>query len=113
MAIDWIETGSWGPLTNSGDLQTNYFRVPFAGAPNILATAYLAEVSIGETGGVAGVAVATFKRFEFLDDGGNLQETELTSVASWVWVPRCVSVTIALDLVAATACGGWTFYALS
>jgi hypothetical protein len=68
---------------------------------------------IGGGSGTAGVAVASFKRFEFLDDNGIVQETELTSVSSFVEVQRCVSITIALDLVAATGCGGWSFYWLS
>lgn len=106
-----LNAASWGPLENSGgDLQHNYFRIPFGGAPTVFATSYLAEVSIGSANGQAGVAVAAFKRFEFLDNNGNVQETEITSVASWLLVANCVSITIALDLQDATAMGGWTFY---
>ena len=54
--------------------------------------------------------MAAFKRFEFLDNNSNVQETEITSVASWLLVENCVSITIALDLQDATAMGGWTFY---
>jgi hypothetical protein len=108
-----LTAASWGPLDNSGgDVQHNYFRIPFGGAPNVFATSYLAEVSIGSANGQAGVAVAAFKRFEFLDPNGIVQETEITSVASWLFVASCVSITIALDLQDATAMGGWTFYGL-
>jgi hypothetical protein len=113
MAVDFVQTWSWGPISNPGALQTNYFRIPFGNAPHIVGSAYLAEVSTGELAGTGGVAVASFKRFEFLDDNGIVQENELTSVSSFVEVQRCVSITIALDLVAATGCGGWSFYWLS
>jgi hypothetical protein len=106
-----LTVASWGPLEYSGtDVQRNYFRIPFGGAPTVLATSYLAEVSTGGANGQAGVAVAAFKRFEFVDDNGLVQETEITSVASWLLVARCVSITIALDLQDATGLGGWTFY---
>ena len=108
-----LAVASWGPLQYSGtDVQHNYFRIPFGGAPNVLATSYLAEVSIGDTNGQAGVAVVAFKRFEFFDDNGVVQETEITSVGSSLFVARCVSITIALDLQDATGLGGWTFYGL-
>lgn len=106
-----LNAASWGPLESSGgDVQHNYFRIPFGGAPTVFATSYLAEVSIGAADGQAGVAVAAFKRFEFLDANGVVQETEIASVASWLLVASCVSITIALDLQDATALGGWTFY---
>jgi hypothetical protein len=101
---------SWGPISNSGELQNNYSRIPFDGAPHIIGSAYLAEVSTGELSGTAGVALAAFKRFEFLDGNGVLQETEITDAASFVEVERCVSITVALDIRAATALGGWSFY---
>jgi hypothetical protein len=66
-------------------------------------------MSNGATGGLAGVAVASFKRFEFLDDQGPTLETEITNISSFIEVENCVSITIALDLIDATACGGWTF----
>jgi len=113
MAVDWVQTWTWGPITNMGSLQTNYFRIPFSGTPHIIGSAYLAEVSIGEQGGTGGVAVAAFKRFEFLDSNGLVQESEITSVASFIEVESCVSITIALDLTIATGCGGWTFYWVS
>ncbi len=113
MAVDWVQTWTWGPITNSGDLQNHYFRIPFADTPNIVGSSYLAEVSTGAKDGTAGTAVAAFKRFEFLDASGLVQETEITSILSTIAVERCVSVTIAFDLVAATSCGGWTFYWLS
>jgi len=108
---DILLAASWGLLENSGgDLQTNYYRIPFEGAPTVFANSYLAEMSIGSANGQAGTAVAAFKRFEYLDNNGLVQETEITSVASWLLVPNCVSITIGLDLIAATALGGWTFY---
>ncbi len=113
MPVEFIQAWTWGPISNPGDFQTNYARIPFDGAPHIVGTSYLAAVSTGESGGAGGVATATFKRFEFLDDNGNLQETELTSVASIIEVNRCVSITIALDLTDAAACGGWSFYWMS
>jgi len=112
MAVDWVHTTTWGPITNPGDRQNFYARIPFQGLPHILASAYLSEVSIGEFNGVDGTAVAAFKRFEFMDDNGIVQEQEVTSITSWIDVPRCVSITIALDLGAAVACGGWTYYYL-
>src|SRR4051812_8368743 len=98
MPVNFVQDFSWGPISNAGDLQTHYFRIPFGGTPHIKATAYLAEVSIGQKDGRAGTAVATFKRFEFLDDNGIVQETELAAVSSFLEVNRCVSITIALDL---------------
>jgi hypothetical protein len=109
VAVGWVMNASWGPITNPGALQTNYWRIPFTGAPHILGSAFLSEVSIGTHDGVAGVAVATFKRFEFLNDKGSIQEVEQTEVSSWIEVERCVSITVALDLIAATGCGGWSF----
>jgi hypothetical protein len=55
------------------------------------------------------VAVATFKRFEFLDDKGFVREVDRPEVSSFIEVERCVSITVALDLIAATGCGGWSF----
>ena len=80
----------------SSELQNNYARIPFQGLPHILAS--FNEVSTAELNGEAGVAVAAFKRFEFMDDSGIVQEQELTSITSWIEVPRCVSITIALDI---------------
>jgi len=51
MPVDWVQTWTWGPITNPGGFVPNYFRVPFSGAPHILGSAYLAEVSTGATGG--------------------------------------------------------------
>jgi hypothetical protein len=113
MAVDGIQAWTFGPFTNEGELQTHYWRMPVAGLPHILATAYLNEVSIGQLNGTRGIASAAFKRFEFMDEKGLVQETELTDIVSAIDVQRCVSITIALDLRAATACGGWTFYYLS
>jgi hypothetical protein len=70
VAVAWVMNASWGPLVNPGALQTNYWRIPFAGSPHILGSALLSEVSVGIKDGLAGVAVATFKRFEFRDEGG-------------------------------------------
>ena len=113
MPVDFVQAFNWGPIVNAGDLQTNYFRIPFGGTPHIVASAYLAEVSIGQKDGKVGTAVATFKRFEFLDNNGIVQETELTEVSSSLEVVQCVSVTIALNLEIATGMGGWSFYFLS
>ena len=113
MPVDWVQVTTWGPLTNGGELQNNYARIPFAGQPHILASAYLNEVSIGIFNNAPGIALASFKRFEFMDDRGIVQEQELTTITSWIDVPRCVSITIALDIRAATACAGWTYYYLS
>ena len=87
-------------------------HIPYSAhvAPHIVATAYLNELSTAELNGVAGIAVAAFKRFEFFDDAGVVQETELTTITSWIDVPQCVSITIAFDLRAAFANAGWTFY---
>jgi hypothetical protein len=72
-------------------------------------------VSISSNDGTAGVAVATFKRFEFFDRDGLVQETELGETDPWAFVEveRCVSITIALNLAAAIACGGWSFHTLT
>lgn len=113
MAVNFVQTWTWGPISNPGPLQNNYFRVPFDGSPHIIGSAYLAEVGIGRSGPESGVAVAAFKRFEFLDDQGIVRETEITGVSSFIEVVKCVSITIALDLDTATGCGGWTFYWLS
>jgi hypothetical protein len=113
MAVNWVQTTTWGPITNDGDWQRNYFRIPFAGTPHILASAYLNEVSIGLLNDVPGLALAGFKRFEFLGDNGLTQETEVSGIVSWIDVPRCVSITIAFDLRAATGCAGWTYYYLA
>lgn len=114
MAVDFVQAWTWGPLTTSGGLQTHYFKVPFSGAPHIIGTAYLAEVSIGgQVNGTAGVAVACFKAYEYLDQDGVLVKTQIDSVASFVEVENCVSITIALDITDATGMGGWSFYWLS
>lgn len=108
-----LTAATWGPLENSGtDVQHNYFLIPFTGSPSVFANSYLAEVSLGASNGQVGVAVAAFKRFQFLDNNGVLQETEITSIASWLFVENCVSITIALDLQDAAAMGGWTFYSV-
>ena len=113
MTVDWVSNVSWGPITNPGPLQTHYWQIPFTGTPHVIATAYLCQVSIGEQGGTAGVATAAFKRFQFLDSAGVLVENDLTSIMSNIEVVNCVSITVALDVVAATACGGWSFYGVS
>jgi hypothetical protein len=113
MAVDWVQTATWGPLDNPGDLQNHYFRIPIGGAPHIIASAYLNVLSIGIKDGVPGTALAGFKRFEFLDDNGVVQETEQTAITSWIEVQRCVSITIAFDVRAAFANAGWTIYWVS
>jgi hypothetical protein len=113
MAVNWVQAATWGLIVNTGDLQTNYWRIPFEGTPHILATAYMAEVSLGAKDGTVGTAVATFKRFEYLDANGLVQETELSAVSSFLEVNNCVSITVALDLDDATGMGGWSFYYLN
>lgn len=113
MAVAWTQLATWGPIVNAGSWQTHYWRIPFAGAPHIVAAAYINYVSIGAKDGVAGSAMAAFKRFEFLDGNGLVQETEVTSVSAFLEVERCVSITVALDLEVAFACAGWAFHFLS
>jgi hypothetical protein len=115
MTVAWTQLVSWGPISNPGSLQKHYFRFPFAGAPHIVASAYLDVVSIGAKDGVSGFAFATFKRFEFFDQNGLVQERELSDADPWAFVEveRCVSITIALNLEVAVACGGWSFHTLT
>jgi hypothetical protein len=113
MAVDWTILASWGPFRNPDAWQTNYWRIPFAGTPHIVASAYINYVSIGVLNGIPGSALAAFKRFEFLDNDGLVQEVEITSDWAFVEVDRCVSITVALDLECAIACGGWSFHFLS
>jgi hypothetical protein len=110
MPWNFLGAATWGPAANPGQLQTHYWRIPFAGAPHICATAYLGQVGIGQQGARLGTVVASFKRYEFLDDHGLVQETELSTFPSVLEVNRCVSITIALDLEIAAGTGGWTFY---
>jgi hypothetical protein len=111
VAVGFVMAASWGPLAaDPGAVQNNYWRIPFDDSPHIVATAYLSELSIGAHDGRTGIAVATFKRFEYLDDAGQTQETELTELSSILEVERCVSITVALDLEDAVALGGWSFY---
>jgi hypothetical protein len=112
MAVQWTQLFNWGPIYNPGELQNNYWRVPFAGQPHIVASAYLNTASFGTLNGVHGVATACFKRFEFFDEQGLVQETELTSLTSFIEVRRCVSITFAFDLRAAFAEAGWTVHFL-
>ena len=69
-----------GPLRNDGEFQMHYARVPFRGTPFMVVTAYLNYVSLGRLGDSAGTAVATLKRYEFLDDTGLLQEQLLSDL---------------------------------
>jgi hypothetical protein len=112
MAVDWVQATPWGPFSNNGVLQNNYYRIPFTGAPHIVATAYLDQVSLGTISGRGGTALATFKRYEFLDANGALQQVELTTNSSNLEVNSCVSITIAFDLEAAYATAGWSFFTL-
>jgi len=113
MAVAWTQLANWGPMVNPGSWQTHYWRIPFAGTPHIVAAAYISYVSIGEKDGVAGSAMAAFKRFEFLDDQGILRETEVTAASAFLEVEKCVSITVALDLEVALVCGGWAFHYLT
>ena len=113
MAVAWTQLASWGPFLNPGTRQNNYWRIPFGGAPHIVASAYINYVSIAANNPTAGWALAAFKRFEFMDDNGLVQETELTSVVSFVEIERCVSITVALDLEFAIAEAGWAFHYLA
>jgi hypothetical protein len=113
MVIHFLVLATWGPLSNSANsIQRNYWRIPFAGTPNLYATSYLSEFSGGldENTGVTGVAVATFKRYEYLDASGIVQEVDLPAVSSYLTVNNCVSITLALDLTRATGMLGATFY---
>jgi hypothetical protein len=111
MAVGFVQAWTWGPLTTSGGLQNHFTKVPFSGAPHIVGTAYLAEVSIGgQVNGAAGVALATFSAYETLDAQGAVVEVSVTSATSIIEVVNCVSITIALDIIDATAMGGWSFY---
>jgi len=112
MPVAWIELGTWGPFRNSGTRQNNYWRIPFSGSPHIIASAYINYVSLAANNPTAGWAMATFKRFEFMDDNGFVQETDVPSVVSGIEVFNCVSITVALDLEYAIAEAGWTFYCL-
>ena len=111
MPVEFVQAWTWGPLSTSGGLQTHYFKVPFSGAPHIVGTAYLAEVSIGgQVNGTAGVALASFSHYETLDAQGAVVEVPVTSATSIIEVYNCVSITIALDIIDATGMGGWSFY---
>ena len=81
MAVGFVMAASWGPLAaDPGAVQNNYWRIPFDDSPHIVATAYLSELSIGAHDGRTGIAVATFKRFEYLDDAGQTSLDELNDV---------------------------------
>jgi hypothetical protein len=115
MAVDFVQAFSWGPITSPGGPSVNFFRIPFAGAPHILGSAYLKNVytmAPGQPPDGAG-AWALFTRFEFLDDNGRIQETEILSPPGFVEVQRCVSITIMFLINDAHAVGGWSFYWLS
>jgi hypothetical protein len=114
MATDLYGTVSWGPFQNSGALQVHHFKMPFSGAPHVFATAYLSEVSTGGVvDGNAGVAMVCFLSWEYLDNDGHKHTQHATGVPNAIEVEKCVSITIDLEVVEATAVGGWTFYVLS
>ena len=118
MAVDYTQLASWGPISNPGPWQTNYWRIPFEGAPHIVASAYINYVSIATVTGTttAGAAIAAFKRYEFLNASGQVQLVEFSEqpelARAFVDVERCVSITVALDLKGAFAVGGWSFHYL-
>jgi hypothetical protein len=105
---------NWGLFTNTGGDDPHRWRFPFAGAPHILGTSYLGEFSQGAQNGVGGAGVVTFKRYEFLDSGGLVQEVELsTEPVTFLEVTSCVSITVEINLNDATVLGGWSFYWLT
>jgi hypothetical protein len=110
MPVDFYAAVSWGPFTNAGPEQKHHALIPFSGAPHVMGTAYLAEVSRGELDYTAGVALACFASYAYQDPDGRVLTHDISPVASNIEVENCVSITIALDVVAATAMGGWTFY---
>jgi hypothetical protein len=105
---------NWGLFTNTGGQEPHVWRIPFAGAPHILATSYLGEFSQGEQNGVGGAGVVAFRRYEFLDFNGLVQEVDLSpDPVTFIEVPSCVSITVEINLEDATVLGGWSFYWLS
>ena len=114
MATEFFQAWTWGPFQNSGALQVHHFKVPFSGNPHVIGTSYLAEVSVGGMiNGTAGVALACFSSFEFRNSDGAVKSQDISTVGNFVEVENCVSITIDLEVVDATALGGWTFYIVS
>jgi hypothetical protein len=91
-------------------LQRHHFTVPFQGLPHGIGTSCLAEVCSGELNYTAGVALACFANYAWQNSDGDVLVVDVENVASFIEVQDCVSITIAVDVVAATAMGGWIFY---
>ena len=113
MSIEFFQTWTWGPFQNPGRLQVHNFSIPFKGLPHVIRTSCLAEVSTGELNGTAGVALACFSSYANKNADGDVLAVNIPSVGSCVEMENCVPITIALEEVAATAMGGWTFYLMS
>jgi hypothetical protein len=111
MAIDFYQAWTWGPFQNPGPLRCHHFTVPFQGLPHVIGTSYLAGVSSGELNYTAGAALACSANYTW--QNGDVLAVDVENVASFIEVQDCVSITIAVDVVAATATGGWTFYVVT
>ena len=109
---DWVSVGFWDRYNDSDTEQKNYWRVPYDGAPNIVATAYLSAFSggIDLDNSVTGLALASFKRYEYLDESGEVQEVEITTPTNWLQIERVVSITLALDVTKSWAELGFTVH---
>jgi hypothetical protein len=57
-----------------------------------------------------GVALACFANYAWQNSDGDVLVVDAENVASFIEVQDCISITIAVDVVAATAMGGWIFY---
>jgi hypothetical protein len=109
---EWVSVGFWDRYNDSDTEQKNYWRVPYAGTPNIIATTCLSAFSggIDLDANVTGLALASFKRYEYLDENGAVQEVEVTRPTNWLQIDRVVSITFALDVTRAWAELGFTVH---
>ena len=112
MAVDWVQSFTWGPIRSTDGEQTHHARIPFQGTPNILATAYINAISSADVDEVVG-AMATFERFEFMNREGIVREIVVTSPTAFIEVQRCVSITLEFVIRTAWAEAGWSVYFLS
>src|ERR1700761_7474231 len=83
---DWVSVGFMDRYNDSDTEQRNYWRVPYDGAPNIVATTCLSAYSggIDLDNSVTGLALASFKRYEYFDESGTVQEVEITTPTNWL-----------------------------
>lgn len=112
MAVSWVQLWNWGPIYNDGPVRKDYWRVPFDRPRHIVASAYVNVVSLGFDGEDAGVAAATFKRFEMRDDRGAVREVAVDEFTAFIEVRGCVSITLARVTRRAWADCGWSIYFL-